>query len=39
MTEYVFDLQSIMDVSEKLPYTIDEGIERSIRWMKEERGM
>lgn len=37
MTEYVFDLSPIMEVSEKLPYTIDKGIERSIRWMKEEK--
>jgi hypothetical protein len=37
MTEYVFDLSPIMEVSERLPYTISEGIERSIKWMKEEK--
>jgi nucleoside-diphosphate-sugar epimerase len=36
-TEYVFDLSPIMEVSEKLPYTINKGIERSIKWMKEKR--
>lgn len=37
MTEYIFDLSPIMEVSGKLPYTTDEGIERSIKWMKEEK--
>jgi len=37
MTEYVFDLSSIMEVSKELPYAMSEGVERSIKWMKEER--
>ena len=36
-TEYIFDLSPIINVSAPLPYSIDEGIERSVRWMKNEK--
>ena len=35
MTEYVFDLTSIMEISKPLPFTIKEGIVRSIEWMRK----
>ena len=37
MTEYVFDLSPIMEISAPLPFTIKEGIARSIEWMREMR--
>jgi len=35
MTEYVFDLTPIMEISAPLPFTIKEGITRSIEWMRK----
>jgi len=35
MTEYVFDLSPIMGVAGSLPYNISEGIERSVKWLKD----
>ena len=37
LTEYVFDLSPIMGISASLPFTIKEGITRSIEWMREMR--
>ena len=37
LTEYVFDLSPIMGISAPLPFTIKEGITRSIEWMREMR--
>ena len=37
LTEYVFDLSPIMEISAPLPFTIKEGIARSIEWMRETR--
>jgi nucleoside-diphosphate-sugar epimerase len=37
LTEYVFDLSPIMEISSPLPYNQEEGIERSIEWMREQK--
>jgi len=34
-TEYVFDLQPIMDIAAPLPYDFKTGIKRTIQWMRE----
>jgi hypothetical protein len=37
ITEYVFDLSPIMEISGSLPYSVSEGIKRSIQWMREKK--
>ena len=34
-TEYVFDMQPIMEVSGTLPYDLKTGVERTVEWMRE----
>ena len=34
-TEYVFDMQPIMEVSGPLPYNLKTGVERTIEWLRE----
>jgi nucleoside-diphosphate-sugar epimerase len=34
-TEYIFDLQPIMEVSAPLPYDLKAGVERTIQWLRE----
>jgi len=33
-TEYVFDMRPIMEVSGTLPYSLKDGVERTIEWMR-----
>jgi len=35
LTEYVFDMQPIMEVSGPLPYNLKTGVERTIEWLRE----
>ena len=35
MTEYVFDISPIMGVARSLPYSVNEGIERTVKWLKD----
>jgi hypothetical protein len=35
ITEYVFDFSLIMEIAGSLPYSVSEGIKRSIEWMRE----
>ncbi len=33
LTEYVFNMQPVMELSFPLPYTLQEGVERTIQWL------
>jgi len=35
LTEYVFDMQPIMEISGPLPYNLKTGVERTIEWLRE----
>ncbi len=35
LTEYVFDMSPIMSICRSLPYNFKEGIERTIKWLRE----
>jgi len=35
-TEYVFDMQPIMEISGSLPYNLKTGVERTVQWMREQ---
>lgn len=37
LTEYVFNLQPIMDISAPLPYTLQDGVDQTIQWLREMR--
>jgi nucleoside-diphosphate-sugar epimerase len=37
LTEYVFDLTPTRDVCGPLPYSVDEGVEATVRWLREDR--
>ena len=37
MTQYVFDMSSIKNIAGKLPYTLKEGIEETVDWLKNEK--
>lgn len=37
LTEYVFDLSPIMEIASPLPYSQEQGIERTIEWMREQK--
>lgn len=39
LTEYVFDLQPIMEIASPLPYDLKTGIRRTIQWMREKKGL
>jgi nucleoside-diphosphate-sugar epimerase len=34
-TEYVFDMQPIMEVSAPLPYSLKAGVEQTVQWLRE----
>jgi nucleoside-diphosphate-sugar epimerase len=33
LTEYVFNMQPIMELSSPLPYTLQDGVERTVQWL------
>ncbi|MCG2725909.1 MAG: NAD(P)-dependent oxidoreductase [Elusimicrobia bacterium] len=35
LTQYVFDMSDIKNIAGKLPYTLKEGIEETVNWLKE----
>ena len=35
LTEYVFDMQPIMEISGPLPYSLKTGVEQTIEWLRE----
>ncbi len=34
-TEYVFDMQPVMEVSRPLPYNLKTGVEQTVEWLRE----
>ena len=34
-TEYVFDMRPIMEISGPLPYSLKDGVERTVEWLRE----
>jgi len=35
LTEYVFDMRPIMEISGTLPYSLKTGVERTLEWLRE----